>query len=107
MKQMTSVTIDSEILQKARIMKINISGALNNMLRNMTATTEGEIDLVEIEKEIEEIDKKMIKLSLAKSELFAKKTAFEEKKKNQDQAELNDLLKEADMWKRSGVLERV
>lgn len=99
--------IDAELHQKAKIMNINVSALVNDVLRGILAHKgDFDKDIYQIEKRIKEIREQKSKLSVEENELLAQKLAHEEKNKHKKDQEFKDLLKKAEIIKRSGVLER-
>jgi len=103
---MTSVRIDTELLYKARQLNINMSGMLNNVLKGMISQyNNSEIDMFKIEEELKEIDDKISQLKIKQQELLTQKISFEENKQQENKKEIDDLVKQANFIKRSGVME--
>ena len=103
---MTSVRIDTELLYKARQLNINMSGMLNNVLKGMISQYNNcEIDIFKIEEELRVIDDKISQLKIKQQELLTQKISFEENKQQENKKEIDDLVKQANFIKRSGVME--
>lgn len=107
MKTTTSITIDANLLQKAKIMKINVSKLVNDVLKGIMLTDAEQINIFDIENELENLNKTMLELSTKQNELLAQKMAYNEKKRKRQQKNFKDVLREAETIKRSGVLNRL
>jgi post-segregation antitoxin (ccd killing protein) len=57
MKAVTTVTIDAEVLEKARALGINLSGGMNDYLKSMIAISEKDISGLNLEIEIKKRNK--------------------------------------------------
>jgi len=99
--------VDGELKWKAKKLRIPISNIVNNVLKSMiTQSTNGNINMLDVKNELEEIHNKIVELKLKEQELLTQEISFEEKKKQHQQKDFKELLKKADMIKRSGVMER-
>lgn len=83
MKISTHITIDSDLKYKARMLGINISNLVNNVLLGMV-TNDEEIDIISVCNELESVRTKKMELSQKEQELMAQKFSFEEKQKNHE-----------------------
>ena len=103
MKTTTSITIDADLLQKAKILKINISNLVNNVLKGVLVTG-GDYDIFDIEKKLDQYEKELMVIKNKQNELLAQKIAFQEKKKQGQNKDLKEQIKMAEAIKRSGII---
>lgn len=104
-KTNSMVSIDTELKDKAKMLRINISKVTNDVLRNLVSSyVDEDIDIYEIQKELDLIDAKLLELHTRKTELVTKITSFEEKRHQAQQQDLKEQIKMAESIKRSGLL---
>jgi hypothetical protein len=108
MKSIISISVDSDVIHRARMLNMKLSPTINQILKNMV---ESRIDMnddsIDIERELEEIKKAKSELVAKEQELVNMKISKEEKEKKEQKEQLERAKIKAEMWKRSGVLERV
>lgn len=106
-RTITSVSIDPVLLDKCKKLNIGISPALNRLLQGLVCQyDEADVDIFKLKEKQEEIKKKLFSLKEQEQEIQAQITAFEERQKQKNKDEIKQRLKEAEMIKRSGVMER-
>lgn len=91
MKTHTTLTADFEKMVLAKKLKINLSKLFNDSLTALISSYQGvDVDIFEVEKELELINKKMVELSNRKQELLAQQFAIEQKRNIDNQKEIKE-----------------
>jgi len=105
MKTTTSITIDIDLLQKSKLMKINVSKLVNNVLKGVIISAENsDIDILSIEKRLDELKEQMTVLKTEEQELLTEKMAYEERKQAKEDKDLKQRIKMSKAIKSSGLL---
>lgn len=104
-KSITTISLDSDLKQKAKTLNINLSKVANDVLANLiNSYTDDDIDLYEIQKEIDLIDNKITEIQSRKTELITQRTSFYEKQEQKRKKDVKEQVKLAESIKRSGLL---
>lgn len=102
MKDTTSVRIDANLKHQAKVLGINMSKTLNDVLKGMISNySNQEVNMIEIENEINITRDKIAELKAYELELLSKKTIYEEKVRQTDQKEIKELVDLGDAVKRT------
>ena len=105
MKTSTSVTLDVDLVAKSKKLNINISQLINRVLKGVISQYHNsDIDIFKLEADLEQIRNKICTLKIEEQELLSQKISYEEKKKQNNEKQIKDLVKKAEFIKRSGVL---
>lgn len=105
MKTHTTIRISVELRHKAKLLGINISEATENMLKSLVGMAEDpQYNMLEVEKELQSIQRKKEEIAIQESKLLSKKVAFEERINEEMQVELKESINMANAVKNSGLL---
>jgi archaellum component FlaC len=105
-KTHTTLTLDVDKLALAKKLRLNLSKLLSDSISAMVDHfDEKEAEIFEIDREVELINKNIVDLNSRKQELIAKRFAYEEKKKQANDKQIKDLVKEVRDMRAAGVFD--
>lgn len=105
MKTTCCITIDIELRQKAKILGINVSNLINNVLRGIVSNSDDEgIDIVKVHQELNEVRDQISNLKAKEQELMAQCISFDEKMKKEEKEKWATLKQFMDGFKANNPL---